>query len=57
MDEAQRAADILAADVLIYEENEQVLPHPPQGEALYEFLKNDVAQSSSPSPAGERGPG
>lgn len=57
VDEAQRSRDILAADVLIYEENEQVLPHPPQGEALYEFLKNDVAQSSSPSPAGERGPG
>ena len=56
VDEAQRSRDILAADVLVYEENEQVLPHPPQGEALYEFLKNEVAQSS-PSPDGGKGPG
>ena len=38
VDEAQRTRDLLAADVLVYEENEQVLPHPPQGEALWEFL-------------------
>ena len=40
VDEAQRARDILAADVLVYEENEQVMPHPPQGQALYEFLQD-----------------
>ena len=40
VNEAERATTILGADVLIYEENEQVLPHPPQGEALWEFLHN-----------------
>jgi len=46
VDEAQRARDILAADVLVYEENEQVLPHPPQGQALWEFLRG--TRSASP---------
>ena len=55
VDAAARSRDILAADVLIYEENEQVLPHPPQGEALYEFLKSEAA--AAPPPAGGRGPG
>ena len=51
VDPAQRARDILAADVLVYEENEQVLPHPPQGQALWEFLvAGPAAASSSPAP-------
>ncbi len=40
VDPAQRAREIQAADLLIYEENEQVLPHPPQGQALWEFLRS-----------------
>ena len=38
VDEERRNADILAADVLVYEENEQVLPAPRHGWALYDFL-------------------
>lgn len=45
VDEAQRARDILAADVLVYEENEQVSPHPPQGQALWEFLRGTYSAS------------
>ena len=43
VDAAQRAKDVLGADVLVYEENEQVLPHPPQGQALWEFLHSAAA--------------
>ena len=40
VNEAARDAAILAADVLVYEENEQVLPNPMHGHALWEFLHN-----------------
>lgn len=39
VDPAQREADILAADVVIYEENEQVLPDPAHGRAFLDFLQ------------------
>ena len=38
VDEAERNAAIRDADVLVYEENEQVLPAPRHGWALYEYL-------------------
>jgi hypothetical protein len=37
---AKRDADVLAADVLIYEENEQVLSAPLHGQALWDFLQH-----------------
>ncbi len=42
-DPAQRNPDVLAADVLIYEENEQLLSAPLHGEALWDFLQHSVA--------------
>ena len=39
-DDTQRDADILAADVLIYEENEQLLSQPLHGYALADFLRD-----------------
>lgn len=38
VDPAQRARDLRAADVVLYEENEQILGHSDHGRALYEFL-------------------
>lgn len=38
VDDAERARDVMDADVLIYEENEQVLGHSQHGPALYNFL-------------------
>lgn len=38
VDPAQRARDLQAADVVLYEENEQILGHSDHGQALYEFL-------------------
>ena len=43
VDEAARDAAILAADVLVYEENEQVMPNPLHGAALYEFMHDRVS--------------
>ena len=48
VDEAQRNADILAADVLVYEENEQILPAPRHGWALYDFLHGIAASPAKP---------
>ena len=47
VDEAGRDAAILAADVLVYEENEQVVPNPLHGHALWEFLHG---QATAPHP-------
>ena len=41
VDPARRAADIRAADLLIYEENEEILRHPLHGEALWQFLHDE----------------
>ncbi|MEJ1979193.1 MAG: hypothetical protein WDN49_26830 [Acetobacteraceae bacterium] len=38
VDAAERARDVLDADVLIYEENEERLGHSNHGPALYDFL-------------------
>ena len=38
VDPAQRARDLQAADVILYEENEQILGHSDHGRALHEFL-------------------
>lgn len=38
VDPAQRARDLQAADVILYEENEQILGHSDHGRTLYEFL-------------------
>ena len=43
VDPAQRAADLLGADVLVYEENEQVMPAPQHGQALWQFLHDQPA--------------
>ena len=43
VDPARRDANILAADVLVYEENEQITRDPRHGEALWQFL-HDQAQ-------------
>jgi hypothetical protein len=45
VDEAQRDAATLAADVLVYEENEQILSHPEAGEALSGLLTASDAMS------------
>ena len=45
VNEAERNAAILAADVLVYEENEQVLPNPLHGHALWEFLHNQAGKA------------
>jgi alginate O-acetyltransferase complex protein AlgJ len=37
-DPAQRQADVLGADVLVYEENEQIMRAPLHGQALWQFL-------------------
>ena len=39
VDARTRDADVLGADVLIYEENEQTLSHPYHGQALWAFLQ------------------
>ena len=39
VDPAQRARDLQAADVVLYEEHEQILGHSAHGRALYEFLR------------------
>ncbi len=44
---ASRDADVLSADVLIYEENEQILGHSDHGQALWRFLNDAAAQSDN----------
>ena len=41
VDGAARNADLLAADVLIYEENEELLEQPSHGQALWSFLRSN----------------
>lgn len=43
VDGALRDANLLAADVLIYEENEELLNQPSHGQALWAFLRQHVA--------------
>ena len=45
VDPARRDADILAADVLVYEENEQIMRAPLHGEALWQFLHDHAGAS------------
>ena len=44
VDPDQREADLLAADVVIYEENEQILSQPFHGQALAAFLQATAAR-------------
>ena len=48
VDDARRDADVLAADVLIYEENEQLLSAPLHGQALSDFLQHAVVAGQPP---------
>ncbi len=61
VDPAARDAAVLGADVLIYEENEQLLRQPDTGHALLALLDRSPTASpspiASPSPASGRGPG
>ncbi len=43
VDAASRDADVLGADILIYEENEQVLGHSNHGQALWQLLSERAA--------------
>ena len=47
LDPGRRAADIMAADVLVYEENEEILRHPQHGEALWQFLHDEAGHDQA----------
>ena len=51
VDPAQRARDLQTADVVLYEENEQILGHSDHGRALHEFL---LARPPGGAAGGER---
>ncbi len=48
VDEVQRDAEVLGADVLIYEENEQLLSQPLHGQALSAFLQAQGTPTAIP---------